>query len=200
MPADMASGRSGQDGAPIAGREMAFHAGLRAATRADHDTVDRLFGALGLDDARAYGRFLTAHALALLPIERWLRDAPAGMASRMIALKPRGAALGADLAALGLPVREGTPLAWSHDPAGLWGVAYVTEGSRLGGAMLARQVPAGLPRAYLNSVHGPGGWRNFLNAMEREAAGATSAWRERAIQSAGMAFATFAEAARSVGE
>lgn len=168
---------------------------LREATRADHEEVDDLFGTLGFADAQAYGRFLTAHARALLPIERWLHDAPADIPGRA----DRGAALRADMDALGIPVPQADAPDWPHDPATLWGVAYVLEGSRLGGAMLSRQVPEGLPHAYLGAVHAPGGWRNFLQAMETEANLANSAWRERAVESARAAFATFARAARSVG-
>lgn len=195
MPADIDSHQTGPDGARGSGRDRTFHLLMRDATRTDHDEVDRLFGTLGFANAEAYGHFLTAHARALLPIEAWFHGAPADIAGRV----DRGAALRADIAALDLPLPAPEPLDWSHDSATLRGVAYVLEGSRLGGAMLARQVPEGLPRAYLGAVHAPGGWRNFLDAMETEAASMNSAWRERALEGARRAFATFARAARSVG-
>jgi len=43
----------------------------------------------------------------------------------------------------------------------------VLEGSRLGGAVLARRVPAELPRAFLGATHPPGAWRELLARIDR---------------------------------
>lgn len=168
-----------------------FHGMIRASTRADHDLVDALFGTFDLATAPSYGTMLRAHAGALLPIEDWL-------ATGGISLwEPRGAALRADLAALGLPVPETEPLHWTRDDAAYWGTAYVLEGSRLGGAMIERQLQPGLPRAYLGQVHAPGHWRAFLAALDERAITGGGQWQADAIAAAQRTFDAFAHAAQS---
>jgi heme oxygenase len=51
--------------------------------------------------------------------------------------------------------------------AAQWGAAYVIEGSRLGGALLARSVPVDRPRSYLGSASLPGSWRKFLEKLDK---------------------------------
>lgn len=126
------------------------HAILRRETRDEHDRVDAAFSRFGLEGP-GYARFLKALARAYLPVE----DALA--ATAVARLVPgwrehrRGDALRADLGALGLT--PAPPLAAPHLPtdAHALGAWYVLEGSRLGGALLARQVAPGLPRAFLTA-------------------------------------------------
>ena len=54
-----------------AGAHRGFHARMRAATRPCHEEVDGLFGRFDLADPASYGAFLTAHAMALVPVEDW---------------------------------------------------------------------------------------------------------------------------------
>ena len=166
-----------------------FHGVIRSRTRAEHDHVDTLFGAYDLTSASSYADMLQAHARALLPVEAWLAASGA---------KPlwtsRAQALRDDLAALGVTVPDADPVDWPASDAAAWGTAYVLEGSRLGGAMLARQVGEGLPRAYLGDVHQPGGWKAFLAAFEGRAEAEGPAWQEEAIAGAQRAFAAFAGA------
>lgn len=156
---------------------------LREATGADHERLDALFAHFDLADPAAYGHFLAAHAAAVSAVEPAL-DA-AGMA-RLIPDWParrRAALIRADLDALGIepPVPLAPPVLAGD--AAAWGAAYVIEGSRLGGAFLARQVGAGLPTAYLAAPQAKGAWRTFLQALdealvsERQCAGATAAAR-----------------------
>lgn len=164
------------------------HLHLRLATRADHDAVDAAFGAFGFDTAETYRRFLTAHA-RILPAAERLTDP----ASLVPAWRPRADLLAADLAALGSAMPEPVALA---PPAGIaerWGAIYVIEGSRLGGAMLARSVPAGLPTAYLSAAHPPGGWKRFLAALD--AADTSATWRAAATRGARAMFASYRNAA-----
>lgn len=172
----------------------AFHGRLRAATRDSHDRVDALFGGYDLSDRAAYSRFLTAHASALVPVEDW-----AGCGRLIQDWKGRKEALYADLAVLGLSLPHFEPLDWARGEAARWGAAYVLEGSRLGRAMLSRAVPDGLPRAYLASVHTPGGWRAFLAALDEHAQAGGPSWEAAAIASAERVFALYAQAARLAG-
>lgn len=173
-----------------ADRESAFRTRLRDATRACHDEVDDLFGAFDLRDPAAYATFLTAHAMALIPVEDWIDGA-----RLMPGWRGRKVALYEDLAALGRSLPPFEPLDWRRDPAARWGAAYVLEGSRLGGAMLSRSIGAGLPSAYLSSVHPSGGWQSFLRAMEAQAEQGGDAWQASAIAGAERTFALYAHAA-----
>ena len=162
---------------------------LRDATMANHHRVDALFSHFSFDSASGYGAFLQAHARALAPLEAVARPE-----SRRL---PQ---LAEDLAALGLPLPEPLALDEQGGEAFRWGALYALEGSRLGGAMLERRVPAGLPRAYLSSVHERGGWIAFQQALdvaaeEGAAEEGGDAWVDDAIRGAEAAFALFAAAA-----
>ena len=94
---------------------------------------------------------------------------------------------------MGHDMPEPLTLDLSDDDAARWGALYVTEGSRLGGVMLARQVGEGLPKAYLQSGFGPGEWRNFRDALD--AAAGDDDWIDRAVAAADLVFALYGEAA-----
>ena len=162
-------------------------AALRAATAADHDRVDALFGGYDLADRESYARFLVAHARAVPAVETALAAfgrLPGGVA--------RAPLLTEDLADLDVAPPSALAFALPDDAAAGWGALYVLEGSRLGGAMLARQVGAGLPGRYLGAGHGPGGWRAVLAGLEAAAEG--SAWLERAVAAARATFALYGRA------
>jgi len=145
---------------------IAARAALRAATAEDHARLDGLFERFDLGDRDGYGRFLAAHAAAVPPIEQALDTA--GMARLLPdwTSRRRSAAVRADLAALGLAVPPPLAAPLLADDAACWGTAYVIEGSRLGGALLARSVGNGLPRAYLAAPQPKGAWRDFLTRLE----------------------------------
>jgi heme oxygenase (biliverdin-IX-beta and delta-forming) len=168
-----------------------FHTHLRAATRACHDEVDALFGQFDLGEAASYGKFLTAHAMALVPVEDW-----ADIGQLLPDWSGRKVALYEDLAALGLTFPPFEPLSWPRDPAARWGAAYVIEGSRLGGLMLSRSIGTDLPRAYLSARHGPGDWQALLRLMEEKAEQGGEAWEAEAIASAERTFGLYAHAAQ----
>jgi len=138
---------------------------LRQETRDNHDRVDALFSDLRLSDRADYGRFLVAQANAFLPCEAALDEAGAGEVLPDWAARKRSDALRSDLAALGLdaPEREGGPHFTS--PAAVLGGIYVLEGSRLGGAMLARSVPADFPKHFLTSGSA-GAWRTLIQLLD----------------------------------
>lgn len=167
---------------------LSAHAALRAATAADHEAVDAAFGRFDLADPRGYGNFLQAHARALPAVEAAL----AGIAG-LPPLRPRTPLLQADLAGLGLTMPEPLPLAPPATLAEAFGAAYVVEGSRLGGGLLARMVNGDLPRAYLSATHLPGEWRAFSRMLD--AAAVSEAARQAAITGARRVFALYAATA-----
>ncbi|MGU3390017.1 biliverdin-producing heme oxygenase [Sphingomonas sp. M1A8_2b] len=160
---------------------------LRAATVSDHDAVDAGFGRYDLSDADDYRAFLIAHAKALPAVEAWLAAIPG-----LGAVRSRETALAEDLAALGEDMPA--PMAFDVTPseAAGWGAMYVVEGSRLGGIMLSRSVPDGMPKAYLGAKHLSGEWRALLAALDSESS--DEAWVEQAIVGAKAAFALYRSA------
>jgi heme oxygenase len=154
----------GQDiGDPVAdvrGGERAS-AALRAATAPDHQSVDAAYGRFALGTREGYRSFLIAHARILPLAERLLRPA-----ELVPGWTGRTSALLSDLDDLGAP--PPAELAFEPQPgeAARWGAIYVVEGSRLGGAFLAKSVPLELPSAYLSARHVSGGWRKFLAALD----------------------------------
>jgi heme oxygenase (biliverdin-IX-beta and delta-forming) len=141
---------------------------LKAATQAEHDRVDALFSRLDLANGDDYRLFLTAQAAAHLPIEAAL---DAAGAERVLADWPdrrRGDLLRADLAALAAdqPLHLDPPVL--ETDAAILGAIYVLEGSRLGGAILKRQLPADAPRAFLDPGQARGRWRKLLEKLDED--------------------------------
>lgn len=165
---------------------------LRRATSASHERVDHLFSLADLATEAGYRRFLSAQARAHLPIEAALTRAGAAAVLDDWFTRQRGELLRADLAALGLTApRDGEEVLFDGDEAVLGGV-YVLEGSRLGGALLKRQVPAALPCGFLGASD-PAGWRRLLALLEARLV--TRAQRDAAIAAAIAVFARFEAAA-----
>lgn len=163
---------------------------LRAHTAAAHDAVDAAFGAHDLTNRVDYRRFLLSHALALPAAE-----AAFAACTDLPSWRERTSLLAADLRELDAPIPA--PLAFDL-PAGdgaAWGALYVTEGSRLGGVMLARGVPATLPSRYLSARHESGEWRALLAAIDARGAAEDDAWVDAAIAGADACFALYQRAA-----
>lgn len=152
----------------------------------NHQRVDELFSHFALDEAGSYGSFLKAHARALPSLEALARPA-----------SPRLPMLMQDLAALGEEAPEPFGLEQDGGEGFRWGALYTLEGSRLGGAMLARRVGPGLPRAYLSATHDKGGWVAFQQSLDTAAEQADADWLDGAKRGAEAAFALFASAARA---
>lgn len=158
---------------------------LRTATSGNHHRVDALFSRYQLDLQSDYGAFLTAHARALGALE-----------SVALPASPRLPLLADDLAAMDMAMPAPLFLADPDRDGYRWGLLYALEGSRLGGAVLARQVAPGLPRAYLSAVHDRGGWVKFQHALDQAGAEGGEGWLDDAVQGAQAAFALFAQAAQ----
>lgn len=159
---------------------------LRAATVESHQQVDNLFSHFSLESAQDYRAFLRAHARALGAMEAVARP-----------VSPRLSLLVDDLAALGEPLPDALTIEDARSGEGFrWGLLYALEGSRLGGAMLARRVGADLPRAYLSATHDKGGWIAFQQQMDVAAEQGDEQWEEDAVAGAQAAFALFAAGGR----
>lgn len=156
---------------------------LRDATAGNHRQVDGLFADHSLDSPDGYRAFLTAHARALGALEPVACPAA-----------PRLPLLASDIAALGQAMPEPLPLEDRSGEGYRWGLLYALEGSRLGGAMLARKVAPGLPTAYLSAVHGKGEWIAFQQALDSAAPQGDDAWLDDAVEGARAAFSIFAQA------
>lgn len=163
---------------------------LRAATRSDHDAVDSAFGHFALRTRDGYRDFLTAHARILPLAERLIR--PGALVDNW---HGRTDALMDDLHALGGEAPAELDFALPEGEAARWGALYVIEGSRLGGAVLAKMVPADLPAAYLGARHPQGAWRALLERLDEADTG--PAWREEAERGAKAMFGAYLEAARA---
>jgi heme oxygenase len=166
---------------------------LRAATASLHDAVDAAFGGHDLNAIQDYTRFLIAHALALPAAERRFAATAA-----LPPWRERTTALTEDLADLGHAMPAAMAFALPDRPGAAWGALYVTEGSRLGGIMLARSVNADLPARYLKAKHESGEWRALLAAIDAEGEVRGDAWIDAAIEGAEACFALYRHAARTV--
>ncbi|MDB5960066.1 MAG: heme oxygenase [Massilia sp.] len=152
-------------------------AALRHATSAQHDILDS-----GLPLAKAdatltdYVDHLQMLARWLRPIDAWLANFTDGPQGPEAPPKvDRMAAIAADLAGAGavLPAASLDPWPPGASSAYRWGVAYVVEGSQLGGAVLYKRLAGRLaphPLAYLQpGADGPGPrWRAFMAALREQ--------------------------------
>ncbi|AOF97382.1 biliverdin-producing heme oxygenase [Sphingobium sp. RAC03] len=161
----------------------AIRLALRDATTDNHRQVDALFADHAMDSPDSYRRFLTAHARALGALEPVARPSA-----------PRLPLLASDIAALGQAMPAPLPLEDRASEGYRWGLLYALEGSRLGGAMLARKVAPDLPTAYLSAVHGKGEWIAFQHALDSAGAEGGEGWLDDAVQGAQAAFALFSQA------
>ena len=162
---------------------------LREATMESHQRVDAIYAGFALDSAVDYRAFLTAHAKAV-----------GGLEAAAQPDVPRLPLLAQDLSALDLPMPDPLPLEAKAADGFHWGLRYALEGSRLGGAMLSRQVAPGLPKAYLSAAHGKGEWVAFQQALDSAALDGGEGWLDDAVQGAQAAFALFAQAGQGVDQ
>ena len=163
-------------------RESDVLAALRQATGPRHERLDSGLPLSSPDATLAdYACHLCLLRDWLAPLETWLdsyADGPQGPAG--VPAAAHLALIEADLAEPGLAAHacgaHALDMPW---PAGAsaayrWGVAYVVEGSQLGGAVLYKRLAAPLaphPLRYLRGAGegGPGPrWRAFMEALRAE--------------------------------
>lgn len=166
------------------------HEALRSATADCHRTVDEIYSLAKLDDRLSYSKFLRAQSAAYLPIETALDRAGIADVVDDWPQRIRTPLLIRDLAELGVerPALFGSP-AIAGEPEML-GALYVLEGSRLGGKILMRAVPASFPASFL-SWESSATWRAFLTQLDQILD--TEERRGRAIDAARNVFSIFGE-------
>lgn len=152
-----------------------------------------MFGRFRLDDRAGYAAFLSAQAAAHLPVESALDAAGAESVQLDWPERRRAALLRADLAELGMQADELAGPDLAGEPV-LLGAIYVLEGSRLGGAYLARSVPLSLPRRFLSAPAAPGAWRAFQAHLDSRLQDPLDL--QAATKAADTIFACFATAGR----
>ncbi|ANP86857.1 biliverdin-producing heme oxygenase [Rhizobium leguminosarum] len=145
---------------------MSLRSALRAQTADCHAAVDALFGSFNLSRTQDYKAFLLAHARVVPSVEHALEEA--GIA-RLLPDWPerrRVHRLAADIRELGDRLPAPLPQPALHCEAAVWGAAYVLEGSKLGGALLAKAVPDHLPSSYLTPQGPKGAMRLFVDRLD----------------------------------
>ncbi|MBA4763021.1 biliverdin-producing heme oxygenase [Sphingomonas sp.] len=171
---------------------------LRTATASAHARVDHAFGAFDLGDQDGYRAFLLAQAGPLVTTEAAV-DAfdPAALVPDWPERR-RTTLIRSDLADLGLAQPQPQPdaLTLATDAAAL-GAIYVLEGARLGGALLARNVPMDLPGRFIRSAPAPMRWRSLIEVLDKTLK--TEAQRDAAIGAARAVFDLFWRGARQHG-
>ena len=183
-------------GAPAQGRSISpvsVRAILRETTLNDHDLIDQAMSKLDLTDRVDYGTFLAVHHEALMTLaEHWsARDQ-----SDFLGLL---ACLADDLRALNLPCdRSNATHSAGAECLDQWGLAYVIRGSRLGGAILRRRVPAGYPTSFLD--YEPAlTWPRFLQQLDCTVQAMSAQVHAQIVGGAKQAFAAFFAAAANSG-
>ena len=170
---------------------MLLRSALRAQTGDCHADADEIFGRFDLSRLVEYQSFLSAHARAVPAVEAAIEQAGIERLIPDWFERRRREYLFADLAALGVKAPPLLPQPIFGCDAELWGAAYVLEGSKLGGAMLAKSVQADLPLRYLNP-HGPKtGMKAFMDSLDNVPVADPS----RAVAAARSVFALFHKAA-----
>ncbi len=165
-----------------------LRAKLRAATADAHRRTEQSFAAALADLPDSYGGFLRAHAAAFPAVGR-------ALAARLdwAPWSTRWRALQSDLAALDLDVPAEVALGPALSAAEALGMAYVLEGSRMGGLILLKSVPADLPCAYLAGARDRAPWLELQALLGAAEPGSETA----AIAGARRAFDAFRRAAEA---
>jgi heme oxygenase len=146
---------------------------LRAATRGAHSKADHLFGCFDLADPEAYRRLLAVHQAVVPFCETILEASGVDALISDWPSRTRAAALAEDLAIIGAGSGSALGLASQVDAPAAFGMLYVLEGSRLGGAVLIRRLEAN-PDVNCRSAmhyfgHGEGLnlWPSFVVAFDK---------------------------------
>jgi heme oxygenase len=168
---------------------------LRDATAPDHAAVDRVYAGFDLSSPQDYRAFLEAQHSCLAPLEEGLTASDVGTLLPDWPARRRTALLVEDLDALGAPhVRPMTLTLALPGPAAILGAVYVLEGSRFGGAVLARRLPFGTPARFLGAPAEPRSWRTLVEMLDRHLDG--EARMDAAIAAARAVFDAFTAAGR----
>lgn len=156
-------------------RPTSIRASLKAATDESHGRLDRLAARFDLSSDTGYRNFLTASAAALLPVETALEQAGVAHLFGDWPARRRSQAILDDLGGMGSDVPGSKAVEPPASPAGIFGMLYVLEGSRLGARTVLKQLEAASERArrnlrYLSHGSDANLWRSFTARLETEAA------------------------------
>ncbi|MDQ8034811.1 MAG: biliverdin-producing heme oxygenase [Bordetella sp.] len=182
------------------------HEILRNGTRERHERLDQGLALARPDaDGPVYVAYLQALRGWLAPLEAnlWRQGWPDELAAARRAGKVRW--LDQDLAAAGATPTDAlcaTLPALDAPDAYALGVAYVIEGSQLGGRFLARQLAERMPGHPLHYLNGYGAdlgplWKGFLQYLDTQVQSPTE--REQAVAGARDAFDTLTDWMRRNG-
>lgn len=184
----------------------AAHLELRSGTRAAHHALDHhpllqrlVLPGLGME---AYAESLQAIHAAHAGLEARVLES-AWHARLSLALGPRSHLLAQDLADLGRPVPEPNRHFSPPRSESEWlGQAYVLEGSRLGSAVIVKQVRAALgesvPARFLADKQASDAWPRILACIDRQLA--TPERVQAAVASARSVFLAYQRALDAVTE
>lgn len=161
---------------------------LRDGTADCHERVDALFSRADLGSRDGYEQFLLAQAAAFLPAEQSLEKGGIAAVLADWPSRRRSHFIERDLKDLGQQVPSGGEAPMLNGVPALLGGAYVLEGSRLGGAVLRRQVPGDLPAAFLSNNY-PGAWRTMVDVLDEQLTDTPAI--DQAIAAARSIFALF---------
>lgn len=148
---------------------------LRNATAPLHSRVEAAYAGFDLEQPDGYLLFLRAHCRVLSAVEVALEQAGIARLLDDWPARTRRHMLLADLSELDSPAPTSLPLPQLLDEASCWGAAYVLEGSRLGGTILARrrrQIDPSAPVSYLEHGDVARLWPTFLSRLETARSGA----------------------------
>ena len=145
---------------------MSLRSALRAQTADCHAAVDTLFGSFNLSRTQDYKAFLRAHARAVPSVEHALEEAGINSLLPDWPERRRAHLLAADIRELDDRLPVPLPRPALRCEAAVWGAAYVLEGSKLGGALLAKAVPDHLPSSYLSPQGPKGAMRLFMDRLD----------------------------------
>lgn len=174
----------------------AAHKLLRDGTADRHARVDAAFSAFDLTKIEGYGDFLKAQAKAYLPVEDALDQAAAADLLPDWPSRKRGDALRDDMVCLGIAMPDLAAAPAFGDAGEIWGALYVIEGSRLGGRLLVRSVPDGLPAKFLTHTVQKSTWRSLLGRLDLSLDNDNA--RQKAVVAARTVFDLFESAAMAV--
>ncbi|NEJ91122.1 biliverdin-producing heme oxygenase [Rhizobium leguminosarum] len=145
---------------------MLLRSALRAQTADCHAAVDTLFGSFNLSRTQYYKAFLRAHARVVPSVEHALEKGGIGRLLPDWPERRRTHLLAADIQELDDRLPALLPQLALRCEAAVWGAAYVLEGSKLGGALLAKAVPDHLPSSYLSPQGPKGAMRLFMDRLD----------------------------------
>jgi heme oxygenase len=167
---------------------------LRSATRPDHDAVDAAFSRYDLSTLAGYGQFLTAQARVFGAVEASVEAGGVRLLIKDWPLRCRADRLSTDLEQLGIRPGPSVPVPSFSDAAGILGAVYVLEGSRLGGTLLSRALPAGAPARFLSSEDNGPPWLALVELINRRLTSAPEL--DTAVAAARSVFQAFLAAAQ----